>query len=287
MRRQLYRIIKVTAASFLKMSTREILVFPILCKRKPIKSQPSLWFFLLPKWRHVDHILQFTTLVEEVGGGFPLSRECSTATSIAETSLLLFPSDSTFPTCEWQKYLGVQGKEKEKQVSALSPCLILIAPGTGQLQINGPFLADYSSHSSQYLALLWSVGYGNTKTRNSNSFISFTNFSSLKVVLFIFTLHLYFEGVLLKCIFLADNNLALCSHLPHLDPFSSEPSASFSHDCFLQWAHLLCHVIPFSQFSINHPCGKHVAGCNACCSPLVPQLLHFLSQILEVHLDLF
>lgn len=180
-----------------------------------------------------------------------------------------------------------QGKEKEKQVSALSPSLILIAPGTVQLQINDLFLADYSSHSSQYLALLWSVGYGNTKTRNSNSFISFTNFSSLKVVLFIFTLHLYFEGVLLKCIFLADNNLALCSHLPHLDPFSSEPSASFSHDCFLQWAHLLCHVIPFSQFSINHPCGKHVAGCNACCSPLVPQLLHFLPQILEVHLDLF
>lgn len=35
-------------------------------------------------------------LEEEVGGGFPLSRECSTATSIAETSLLLFHQTPLF-----------------------------------------------------------------------------------------------------------------------------------------------------------------------------------------------
>jgi len=63
---------------------------------------------LLPEQRRVDQILQFTTLVEEVGGGFPLSRELSTAIRIAKTSLLLSPSDSTFSMCEWQEHLGVR-----------------------------------------------------------------------------------------------------------------------------------------------------------------------------------
>lgn len=159
------------------MSTWEVLVLPILRKSKPIKSQSSLWISLLPEGRHVDHILQFTTLEEEVGGGFPLSRECPTATSTSETSLLLFPSDSTFPMAKipWSQ-------EKEKQISPLSFCLILITTGTAQPQINELF----SSHSSQHLALLWSVGYGNSKTRNSNSFISFTDFNNLKVAFFLY-----------------------------------------------------------------------------------------------------
>lgn len=187
-----------------------------------------------------------------------------------------------------------QGKEKEKQVSALFSCLILITPGIGQLQINELLLADYSSHHSQYVALLWSVGYRNSKTRNSNSFISFTDFNSLKVAFFfIFTLHIYFERVLLKCIFLADNNLALY----HLDIF-------IIFIILTNFLQSLQHLCPVTLFSSKH-ISNFVAPCDflfsvlcqapaqeTCSSwlqclllPLVSQMLHFLSQILDVDLD--
>lgn len=274
------------------MSTREVLVFPILYKRKPIKSQSSLLISLLAEWRHVDHILQFTTLEGEVGGGFILNWECSTATNQhcrdipPAFSIWLHLSYVWMAKLPWS-----QGKEKEKQVSALSSCLILITPGTGQLQIHELFLADYSSHSSQYLALLSSVAYGNSKARNSNSFISFTDFNSLKVAffVFIFILHLYFEGVLLKCIFLADNNLALHN------PSSSSWSVFFrAFSIFVPWLFspastflvLLCHRFHFlSSPSTSNAGNLHAAGCNARCSPLVSQLLHFLSC--DIDLDFF
>lgn len=127
----------------------------------------------------------------------------------------------------------------------------------------------------------------NSNTISSNSLISFTDFSSLKAAFFFtFTLHLYFEGILLKCI-LADKNLPLCSHLHHPDHSSLDLSPSLSHDCFPAGTFLvlLCQEVqaPFSvlgQPSVQPAC--LTAGCNMCCSPLVPQLLRFLSEILQV-----
>lgn len=59
--------------------------------------------------------------MEEVGGGFSLSRECYTATSIAKTSLLLSPPDSTFPMCEWREYLGVRERRGKNRAQLCLP----------------------------------------------------------------------------------------------------------------------------------------------------------------------
>lgn len=172
---QLYGIIKLSTGS-LKMSTRESL----LCKKQPIKSQRSLWISSLPERSVLIRfhcLLQRGCLMEEVGGRFPLSRECSTATIIAETALLLSPPDSTFPMCEWQECLGVRERRRKNKGQLCLPdtrkycsSVALIAPSTGQLQIMNCSWLPKTLNSSQYLALLWCTFAEIVTQTSSNSF---------------------------------------------------------------------------------------------------------------------
>lgn len=103
------------------------------------------------------------------------------------------------------------------------------------------------THHSIYVALLCCIVMKELKHIHH-----LTNLSSRKASLFFpFTLHLHFEGVLLKCIFFADN-FDLCSHLHHLEPSSSEPSLSLSMSVSSTW-HVPGFVSINSHTFLNSP----------------------------------
>lgn len=143
----LHRIIKVIIGICLKMSTREILVFPILCKFQLMKSWPSLCIPLLPEWRLVDQILWFTTQRMPGRGGrwrnspkkgmFHCHQYGKNVSAIFSTWLYLchMNGKNTLESGKGEGKMGLKyvfPSDTRKYCSSVA----LIAPDTGQLQIN-------------------------------------------------------------------------------------------------------------------------------------------------------
>lgn len=197
----LYSIWKLTTGSCLKMSTREILASLLWCKKQPIKSQPSLWISLLPSRGVLIRLSSLLHWWRRWVEDFPWAVSVLLPPVLQRCLCCFLHQTPPFPRVNGKNTLEL-GKEGRKtglsyvSLSDIKKCcssVAFIVPGT-LLQLPGCLQLP----SSQYLALLW--GSWNHNTRCSNSRISLTNFSSLKAAFFFtFTLHLYFEGVLLKC----------------------------------------------------------------------------------------
>lgn len=143
----LHRIIKLIIGICLKMNTREILVFPILCKFKQMKPWPSLWISLLPEWRLVDQILWFTTQrMPGRGGRWRISPEQGmfhshqygknvSATFSTWLYLCHMNGKNTLESGKGEGKMGLKyvfPSDIRKYCSSVA----LIAPDTEQLQIN-------------------------------------------------------------------------------------------------------------------------------------------------------